>query len=113
MLYCEFLEGTGTTENAYTYAEYKRVEGIYNANENMTKADAYAMYREPDELTVALLNEISSLRTKNADLRLENKSQSKKIEDLEFELRFRRDYLKDLKRDLDNALYTIEDKFGI
>ena len=29
MLYDEFLNGTGATDNAYNYAEYKRIEKIY------------------------------------------------------------------------------------
>lgn len=34
MLYSEFLIGTEAPDNAYTYAEYKRIEKIYNADNN-------------------------------------------------------------------------------
>lgn len=41
MLYNEFLEGTGCRDNTHNYDVYKRVEQIYNNDNNMTHEEAY------------------------------------------------------------------------
>ena len=120
MLYCEFLEGTGAPENAYSWAEYQRIEKIYNADDTMEKRDAYALYQKPDELTEALMNEISALRDQNRQLRKEKGNLWGKVDELraqvkklESEREWNRNYFRDLKRSLGDALYTLEDKFEI
>lgn len=50
MLYHEFLEGTGATDNEATYSIYKDVEVIYTENERMTKQEAYKLYKDPATL---------------------------------------------------------------
>lgn len=41
MLYSEFLSGTGCRDNEKNYTVYKRVEQIYNNDNNMTHEEAY------------------------------------------------------------------------
>ena len=120
MLYCEFLEGTGAPENAYSWAEYQRIEKIYNADDTMEKRDAYALYRKPDELTEALMDEIRALREQNEQLHKGNIRLWEKIDELraqikklESEREWNRNYFRDLKRSLGDALYTLEDKIEI
>lgn len=116
MLYCEFLEGTGAPENAYSWAEYQRIEKIYNADDTMEKRDAYALYRKPDELTEALMNEISALREQNRRLRKEKFSLIEEVDELGIQVKrlkskneLNYSYFQDLKK----SIYTLEDKFEI
>ncbi len=46
MLYDEFLTGTKARETKSTYDEYKAIEKIYNACEDMTKEDAYRIWKQ-------------------------------------------------------------------
>lgn len=84
MLYCEFLEGTGAPENAYSWAEYKRIEKIYNADDTMEKRDAYALYQKPDELTEALMKENNMLRDQNRKLHEEKAELREQIKEMNF-----------------------------
>ena len=120
MLYKEFLIGTEAPDNAYTYAEYKRIEAIYNNDNRMEKQDAYAMYQKPDKLTENLLLEISTLKEKNADLSWEIKKAKKQIEELKkYEWRYKQlmEEAKNLKKMFmkfsDDFYYHLEDKMGV
>ena len=117
MLYCEFLEGTGAPENAYSWAEYKRIEKIYNADDTMEKRDAYAMYREPDELTEALMNEIRELRDQNRRLRKEKAELSEQIEEMNIIMKHDDEMLRNIGRrirdlydEIDNEIELEEEK---
>lgn len=120
MLYEEFLIGTEAPDNAHTYAEYKRIEVIYNNDNTMEKQDAYAMYQKPDKLTEDLLMEISSLKEKNANLSWKLKRAESKIEELE-KIKFRYKSLMEESKNLqkmftkfsDDFYYHLEDKMGI
>ena len=119
MLYSEFLIGTEAPDNMHTYAEYKRIEAIYNNDNTMEKKDAYAMYQKPDQLTESLLEEISKLRMENSDLQYKNKKQAEQIEDmsgqiktLESDRKWNAEYLEELQKELRDALYVIEDKIS-
>ena len=120
MLYEEFLIGTEAPDNAHTYAEYKRIEAIYNNDNRMEKQDAYAMYQKPDKLTEDLLLEISRLKEKNADLSWKLKKAEKQIEELE-QIKFYYESLKKESKNLqemftrfsDDFYYHLEDKMGI
>lgn len=46
MLYEEFLTGTKAKENANTFEQYQAIEKIYNDCEDMTKEDAYKLWRQ-------------------------------------------------------------------
>jgi len=46
MLYDEFLKGTKAQENSRTYAQYETIEKIYNECEDMTKEEAYKLWRQ-------------------------------------------------------------------
>lgn len=120
MLYSEFLIGTEAPDNAHTYAEYKRIEKIYNANNNLEKSDAYAMYQKPEGLTQELLLENQKLKSKVTEQRF-------KIQDLEKEIKqLKKDAwkYKDLKNEAeelkkqiqgsyDDIMYHMFDKMGI
>lgn len=67
MLYSEFLLGTNAKDNLHTYSEYERINVIYNNNNSMDKTAAYKLYREPDELTSKLLQELEDARTQARD----------------------------------------------
>lgn len=59
MLYSEFIEGTQQPDNRWTYSEYDRINRIYNDNEDMSKAEAYKLYQDPDPLTKTLLEDVA------------------------------------------------------
>lgn len=63
MLYAEFLSGTMQPDNKYTWKEYKRIEQIYNNNNDMTKDEAYRLFRYPDKFTMDLLEDIAELKS--------------------------------------------------
>lgn len=120
MLYSEFLIGTEAPDNLHTYAEYKRIEAIYNDDNSMEKQDAYAMYRKPDALTSELLKEISKLQEKNSQLQ-GKVDQLEKINDELKKNQYRYDSLKEEAKNLKNMFtrfeedfyYHLEDKMGI
>ena len=45
MLYSEFLNETNAVQNTDTYNQYKEIEAIYMERENMTKAQAYRLWK--------------------------------------------------------------------
>ena len=90
MLYTEFLNGTFEPDNKWTYKEYKRIEAIYNNNNDMTKEEAYRLFREPDPFTRELLEEIAELKSLNiqkeinlSKLEKDKKTLTEKIESQE------------------------------
>lgn len=120
MLYNEFLNGTNAPDNPHTYAEYKRIEKIYNADNRMEKIDAYKMYQKPDELTKTLLTEISRLK----DERYQLESKLNKIKKENEELRKVQSSYKSLQEEAEELkkmfthftndfYYHMEDKMGI
>ena len=113
MLYCEFLEGTGAPENAYSWAEYKRIEKIYNADDTIEKRDAYTMYREPDELTEALMNEISALRDQNRQLRKEKAELSAQIEEMNIIMKHDDEMLRNIGRRIRDLCDEIDDEIEL
>ena len=46
MLYTEFLAGTKAREDSKTYEQYQTIERIYNDCEDMTKEDAYKIWKQ-------------------------------------------------------------------
>jgi hypothetical protein len=46
MLYTEFLVGTKAVENSNTYEQYEAIEKIYNVCEDMTKEEAYKLWKQ-------------------------------------------------------------------
>lgn len=120
MLYSEFLIGTEAPNNPHTYAEYKRIEKIYNADNNLEKSDAYAMYQKPEGLTQELLlenqklkSEVTEQRFKIQDLEKEIKQLKKdawKYKDLKNEAE---ELKKQIQRSYDDIMYHMFDKMGI
>lgn len=86
MLYNEFLNGTGTTANPWTYSEYKRIEKIYNDNNNMSKEDAYRLYEAPNPVVSELIEEVSFLRSLNSQKEYKISKLNKSIEELKNEI---------------------------
>lgn len=46
MLYTEFLRGTGAPESKDTYEQYKKIEQIYMECSQMTKQEAYSIWKK-------------------------------------------------------------------
>lgn len=46
VLYEEFLTGTKAKENSRTYTQFEAIEKIYNECEDMTKEEAYKLWRQ-------------------------------------------------------------------
>lgn len=46
MMYNEFLAGTGAPENKESYDQFKMIEKIYMDCEQMSKADAYSIWKK-------------------------------------------------------------------
>ena len=86
MLYGEFLVGTNQNDNDWTYAEYKRIEAIYNANDSMSKEDAYKMYREPNELIQDLIIDKANYKSASIAAKSLYNSEHEKAEKLSTEL---------------------------
>lgn len=101
MLYSEFLNGINKTENKYNYAEYERINAIYNANNDMTKEDAYKLYNEPNEVIKALLEENSFLKDLNLNKEIENSKMRKTIQ----ELKDKNASLESVRKSLQLSLY--------
>lgn len=68
MLYNEFINGTGAPDNVHTYEEFKRIEAIYNADNSLSKADAYAMYQKPLPYIAELMESLEESRDSYRDL---------------------------------------------
>ena len=120
MLYEEFLIGTEAPDNAHTYAEYKRIEKIYNADNTMEKQAAYAMYQKPDTLVEDLLKEISRLKEKNADLSWElgrAENQIKELKQYKWRYKSLMEESENLKKMFakfaDDFYYHLGDRMGI
>ena len=120
MLYSEFLIGTEAPDNAYTYAEYKRIEKIYNADNNLEKSDAYAMYQKPEGLTQELLLENQKLKSKVTEQRFKIQDLEKEIEQLKkdaWKYKDLKNEAKELKKQIqrsyDDIMYHMFDKMGI
>lgn len=117
MLYSEFLLGTGQQENCYALKEYERINHIYNMNEDMSKEEAYAMYREPVKQEDILQIEVEKLTNERRTLLHRNEELEKKVFDLEKQLKTQKEwsetYLKELRKMLSDAEYLIEDKLGV
>jgi predicted RNase H-like nuclease (RuvC/YqgF family) len=117
MLYDEFLVGTGATDNSYNYAEYKRIEQIYLADDSMSKADAYKLYNAPNKFILSLLAENEKLKGEIKELHRDMDGMESALKDtsrkLDVEKSWNREYLSQLRKELDIALYTIEDKLGV
>lgn len=120
MLYCEFLEGTNAPDNMHTYAEYKRIEEIYNNDNSMEKHDAYALYQKPDALTAELLTEISRLKAENYQLRAKNHKLEKSCDELKENQQKYNSLMEEAQKlknmftcFKDNFYYHLEDKMGI
>lgn len=113
MLYCEFLEGTGAPENAYSWAEYQRIEKIYNADDTMEKRDAYALYQKPDALTQALLEEISVLREVTRILRKENMDLSEQIIEMNIIMKHDNEMLQDIGKRIKSLYLKINDEIEL
>lgn len=117
MLYDEFLNGTGATDNAYNFAEYRRIEKIYINSDSMSKADAYKLYVAPNDFIVGLMAQNSRLQSQVYDLKSKLDGAETALQDAtrkyEAEKRWNREYIGQLRRELSDALYTIEDKLGV
>ena len=113
MLYCEFLEETGAPENAYSWAEYQRIEKIYNADNTMEKRDAYALYQKPDALTQTLMKEISVLRDQNRRLRKEKAELSAQIEEMNIIMKHDDEMLRNIGRRIRDLYDEIDDEIEL
>lgn len=117
MLYDEFLRGTRTTENEYNYAEYRRIEKIYMDSDNMSKEEAYKLYNTPNDLLLTLMEENRKLRRQNSELTEKMRNMEKELEaanrKYEVEKNWNMTHLNQLRNELSNALYTMEDKLGV
>lgn len=117
MLYDEFLKGTGAADNGYSYCEYSRINKIYTEDNSMSKEDAYKLYNPPSEFVLSLMSENSAFsdRVKRQrrtldEMEVQLKELSRKVE---AEKKWRNEHLSKLRDQLDDALYTIEDKLGV
>lgn len=117
MLYSEFLEGTGQPENIWTHKEYERINRIYNDNENMEKEEAYALFQNPVRREDILEIEMEIIKREKFQLELTIKGLREKVSNLEGQVKAEKEwsntYLKVMKNDLNNMIYTLEDKLGI
>jgi len=86
MLYGEFLVGTDQADNDWTYSEYKRIEAIYNADNSMSKEDAYKMYQEPNELIKNLLDSVKEYKADTIEARAAFKKEHEEADRLRKEL---------------------------
>lgn len=87
MLYSEFLNGTYEPDNKWTYKEYQRIEAIYNEHEEMTKEEAYKLFREPDDFTRMLLDEIAELKESKATWHARAEKLQKDVDKLQSKLK--------------------------
>ncbi|MBQ7067128.1 MAG: hypothetical protein IJN92_09955 [Lachnospiraceae bacterium] len=117
MLYSEFLKGTGQPENIWTHKEYERINRIYNDNENMEKEEAYALFQNPVRREDILEIEMEIIKREKFQLELTIKGLREKVSNLEGQVKAEKEwsntYLKVMKNDLNNMIYTLEDKLGI
>lgn len=86
MLYAEFLIGTEKPDNEWTYAEYKRIEAIYNNDNSMSKADAYKMYKDPGELIQGLITDKANYKAASIAAKSLYNSEHEEAEKLRKEL---------------------------
>lgn len=114
------LKETLAPDNAYTYAEYKRIEKIYNADNNPEKSDAYAMYQKPDGVIQELLLENQKLKSEITEQRFKIQDLEKEIEQLKKnkwkykDLKNEAEELKkQIQRSYDDIMYHMFDKMGI
>ena len=117
MLYSEFLEGTKASDNRYNYSEYCRINNLYMESDSMTKTDAYKLYNPPNDFVLTLLDENSQLKKQISKIAKENMELEEKLcsteKKLEIESKWNKECLQNIRRNLSNALYTLEDKLGI
>lgn len=117
MLYSEFLTGTGATDNAYNFAEYKRIEKIYLSDDSMTKSKAYKLYVAPNDFIIGLMTQNSRLQSQVYDLKSKLDGAETALQDAtrkyEAEKRWNREYIGRLRKELSAALYVIDDKLGV
>ena len=97
MLYDEFLAGTEKPDNAWTFAEYKRIEKIYNNDNRLEKSDAYKMYREPDELTRSLIEAAEDYKAQMIKAKSEIKALWEEIDQRDQEIKFYKDQLTEIR----------------
>lgn len=86
MLFDEFLEGTKTTENAWTLKEYQRINALYMESETMTKAEAYSLYTEPDQFIKGLMDDIGTYKAEYLKARKEQRAEHEELLTLKIEL---------------------------
>lgn len=111
MLYEEFLIGTEKPDNEWTYAEYKRIEAIYNNDNSMEKSDAYKMYQEPNDLIKALLDKISDYKAEMICAKAENRSLKSQVERLERVAKAKQAQIDEIERIINDIPKRVEAVF--
>lgn len=86
MLYGEFLIGTEQPDNEWTYAEYKRIEAIYNNDNSMSKSDAYKLYQEPNGIIAELLESKTNFKADMIEARAALRAKSEEADKLRHEV---------------------------
>lgn len=87
MLYGEFLTGINRNESKYNYKEYERINAIYNNDNEMSKEDAYKLYKEPDPFTQELMTENEFWKSKNLEKEIQIYNLEKEAEKLKNEIK--------------------------
>lgn len=108
MLYSEFLAGTEAPDNKHTYSEYKRIEKIYNNDDNMEKADAYKMYQKPDSFTAELIEDLEDARQQARDNATEVIKLRKELEAMREKLNSKDGVIKSLDLSLRETLKEVD-----
>lgn len=87
------------------------------ADDTMSKADAYKMYVSPNDFIINLMLQNSQLQSQVYDLKSKldgvNMALNEANRKYEAEKNWNHEYIGKLRRELSDALYTIEDKLGI
>lgn len=125
MLYSEFLDATGAPQGADTYDQYKEIEAVYMRRENMTKAEAYKLWKrrygeKPNKPRAKELREIKEAIRDFKDSRESAKWQeekiirnyAEKIAEYNPESWIDRQTIKCLERQRENEIYKLYESYG-
>lgn len=113
MLYSEFLTGTEATDNEWTYSEYKRIEKIYNDNNEMSKAEAYKMYQEPNKLIQDLIESRNSYKAAAISAKTLYKAEQEKAEKLSQELQQAKSHIFNIEHELERYRKAAHDLYYV
>ena len=100
MLFDEFLKGTNTTENDWTLSEYARINKLYMESDTMTKAEAYSLYNEPDQLIKDLMDDKATYKAEFLKARKQQRAEHEELLALKIELNKEQNKSAALEREL-------------